>query len=483
MRIVIIGNGVAGMEAALGVAARNPEWTITIVSEESDHFFSRTALMWVVCGQMSQRDIEPLERDIYDRMGFRRVRARAIGVDVNEHMVKIAGGHDPIPYDRLLIACGSRPRPGPWPGSDLDGVGSFVTMQDLEWLETEIHGGASRGGAVTRSDAHLALSTEDSPYQPRKSLRGERGGPPKHPVVVGGGLIGIEAVEVFAAAKLHPKFLIREEWFWPMAIDGQESAWITERMRGHGVDVRLEENLESIEGEGAVASLKTDVATHDCDLLVVAIGVMPNTDWLEGSDLARDRGGLLVDAQLRARTVDGEVIEDVFAAGDCASVEWFNCAVRPEQLWYTSRDQGRVAARGLCGDTARYARGHWYNSAKLMDIEYTTAGLVNMNVEDERNWFFEETGKVRSTTRIVLTGTGDDERVVGFNLLGRRWDHEVLLSFIEQHRSLQWVLDHLAEASFDTEFVPPLRVPREARSNIGGPAPSAMREPVQPPGV
>ena len=140
MRIVIIGNGVAGIEAALAVRSREPEWEVTLVSEESDHFFSRTALMWVFSGQMSQRDIEPLERDAYARLGFRRVRARATGIDVAEHRVMLAGGLPAIPYDRLLIACGSRPRPGPWPGSDARGVGHFVTMQDLEWYEREVHG-------------------------------------------------------------------------------------------------------------------------------------------------------------------------------------------------------------------------------------------------------------------------------------------------------------------------------------------------------
>ena len=71
MRIVIIGNGVAGMEAAIAVRKREPRWESTVISEESDHFFSRTALMGVVSGQRSHRDIEPLERDgpslVHDR--------------------------------------------------------------------------------------------------------------------------------------------------------------------------------------------------------------------------------------------------------------------------------------------------------------------------------------------------------------------------------------------------------------------------------
>jgi hypothetical protein len=91
-----------------------------------------------------------------------------------------------------------------------------------------------------------------------------------------------------------------------------------------------------------------------------------------------------------------------------------------------------------------------------MDIEYTTAGLVNWNLDRESDWFFEETGKVRSTTRVVV----QDDHVVGFNMLGRRWDHTVLIRWIEERRSLDWVLAHLNDAAFDTELVPPLQVLR-----------------------
>ena len=452
MRVVIIGNGVAGMEAALAIRAREPETDITLVSEESDHFFSRTALMWVFSGQMSHRDIEPLERDVYERSGFRRVRARAIRIDVDAHQVVLAGGHAPLQYDRLLIACGSRPRPGPWPGSDARGVGHFVTLQDLHWYECELLG-KDAATEPPRADAHLAATTNDSPYRFREVASEARGSLGTRPSVIGGGLIGIEAVEVAVAAGLRPRFFIREEWFWPIALDGRESTWISERMGEHGVDVHLQHDVEELEtdAQGNLAAIRTNQGRFESDCAVVAIGVIPNTEWLRESDIQiDDRGGIVVDGSLRTNA------PDVFAAGDCTSVRWFDGSSRPEQLWYTARDQGRVAARGILGDDARYARGTWYNSAKLMDIEYTTAGLVNFALEDERNWFFEERGKVRSTSRIVTQG----ERVVGFNMLGRRWDHSVFIRWIEERRELAWVLKHLNEAAFDTEFVPPLRIPR-----------------------
>jgi NADPH-dependent 2,4-dienoyl-CoA reductase/sulfur reductase-like enzyme len=460
VRIVIIGNGVAGMEAALTVKQREPSAELTIVSEESDHFFSRTALMWVFTGQMSHRDIEPLARDVYERLGILRVRARAIGVDVASHRVQLAGGLPDIAYDRLLLACGSRPRPAPWPGASLSGVGHFVTLQDLAWFAREVYakGLADR---PPRPDAHVGMSTEDSPYWPRPVSAVQRGQLARQPAVIGGGLIGIEAVEVLQAAGHKPQFFVREEWFWPMALDARESRFITDRMRSHGIRVHLGHEIQSLEGDARdnLTGVRTDQGSFAVDACVVAIGVMPNTEWLKGSAVPRaEGGGILVEPHLLTGA------PDVFAAGDCAAVRWFDGSVRPEQLWYTARDQGRLAARSLLGDSAPYARGTFYNSAKLMDIEYTTVGLVNMKLADEHEWYYEEKGKVSSSTRIVMQG----ERVVGFNLLGRRWDHSVLIQFIEQGKTLPWVLDHLQQASFDTEFVPQLKIPRAARESARG---------------
>jgi NADPH-dependent 2,4-dienoyl-CoA reductase/sulfur reductase-like enzyme len=452
MRIVIIGNGVAGMEAALAVRKREPDWQITVISEESDHFFSRTALMWVFSGQMSHRDIEPLERDAYERLGFRRVRARATGIDIMSRTVSCAGASEPIAYDRLLIASGSRPRPGPWPGSDARGVGHFVTLQDLDWYEREVHGGASRADGPPRPRAHSDSSAADSPYRFREVAAEQRGRLARQPAVIGGGLIGIEAVEVAVAAGLRPHFFVRDEWFWPIALDRKESQWIGDRLAQHGVEVHFDHDVEALEtdADGNVSAVRTNLGRYESDCVVIGIGVAPNTGWLTGSGLELDEGGgIVVDEGLQTSA------PDVFAAGDCASVRWFDGTRRPEQLWYTARDQGRVAGGRLLGDTPRYERGAWYNSAKLMDVEYTTTGLVNWNLEREENWFFEEKGRVRSTTRVVV----QDDHVVGFNMLGRRWDHTVLIRWIEERRSLGWVLGHLNDAAFDTELVPPLRVP------------------------
>lgn len=451
IRYVVIGNGVAGMEAAMSLRKQAPNASIYIVSEESEHFFARTALMWVLSGQLSYAATEPLERDAYAHFGFVRVRDRVVHIDTKNQTILLAGG-EPVHYDKLLIACGSKPRPAPWPGAAAQGVGHFVTLQDLEWLEHELHGGCSRGGPPPKMDALDDVPREGSPYVRRRLRSRDTTRARLRPSVIGGGLIGIEAIECFVAAGLEPHFFIREEWFWPMALNRAEATWIQTRLEQHGVHVHLGHNVQALdERDGTLHAVVTDRGSFETNLCVVAVGVVPNTAWLAGSEIERDeQGGVVVNAHFRTSA------PNVFAAGDCASVKWKDGRVAPEPLWYAARDQGRIAAQNMLENLTRYERGVWYNSAKLMDIEYTTVG--ELDADDTEAFFFEERGSVRSTTRIECR----EGRVVGFNLMGRRWDHNILIAWIDEARHLDWVKAHLRDASFDTEFVPPLRLTSES---------------------
>ena len=246
-----------------------------------------------------------------------------------------------------------------------------------------------------------------------------------------------------------------------MALDGRESALITEHLSERGVDVRLGVNVKEIVrgGDRRLRAVRLeDGEDVVADLAVVSIGVVPNTAFLEGSGVDLSKGGAVeVDDGLRTSA------PDVWAAWDCANVTWFDGSRRPEQLWYTARDQGRVAARSMLGDDVTYRRGTWYNSAKFFDVEWTTAGWVppllnwdNSPLDpgpDVRAWFQRVPGRFVSQKIVCKAGL-----VVGFNMLGSRWNHEPLMRWIEERRDLDWVLAHLPEAQFDEELTTRFRV-------------------------
>ena len=282
-----------------------------------------------------------------------------------------------------------------------------------------------------------------------------------HYVILGNGVAGMEVAEVLHDRGLHVSFVVREGWYFPAALDRDEATLVAEHLRGHGVDVRLGATAQAVvRGEGGrIRSVRLvggdEVAA---DLVVSTIGVVPNTGFLKGSAVTlAAKGAIETDDALRTTA------PDVWAAGDCANVTWFDGSRRPEQLWYTARDQGRVAGRSMLGDAVAYRRGTWYNSAKFFDLEWTTVGHVPAVVGPDgepvappaglRSWFPRVPGRFESQ-RIVVTG----DRVVGFNLLGARWNHEPLLDWIHERRSLDWVLKHLGEAQFDEELSPRFRV-------------------------
>jgi NADPH-dependent 2,4-dienoyl-CoA reductase/sulfur reductase-like enzyme len=429
MHYVVVGNGVCGIEAALALRGRDARARITLVSDEHDHFFSRPALMYVFAGQTSLRGTEPYDRQLYERMSFERLRKRVAAVaPAGKELVFEDGSR--LHYDKLLLAVGSKGRSAPWPGAEGPGVHTFVTLRDLEGLDRD----AKRGGRA---------------------------------VVIGGGLIGVEAAEILHSRGLHVTFVVRESWYFPLALDEQEAALVTDHMRQRGIDIRFGVNVKEIargEGGGPRAVLLETGDEVACDVVVCAIGVVPATRFLESSGIALSKGGAIeVDDGLKAS------LPDVYAAGDCANVTWADGSRRPEQLWYTARDQGRLVARAMLGDDVAYRRGAWYNSAKFFDLEWTTAGWVpallnwdNTPLDpgpDVKSWFQRTPGQFVSQ-RIVLKG----DRVVGFNMLGSRWDHEPLLQWIHERRNLDFVLSHLGQAQFDEEFAPKFRVLSEAGS-------------------
>ncbi len=418
MRYVIIGNGVAGITAAFTLRAREHDAAITVIGGESDYFFSRTGLMYAFMDRLAVRDLEPYERKTYNRQRIERVRDWVCGLDAEAHSLTLRGGRQ-VRYDRLLLATGSLPNRPNWPGLDSvrEGVVHFVTLQDLEHCER-----------LTRLGANA--------------------------VVVGGGLIGVELVECLKHHGMNVTFLVREPWYWPAALGEPEGQMITRHLRSHGINVVHDELVAGVEADasGIVCALRTESgARFECAMLGVTTGVHPAVEWLQsigGAPMVRR--GIVVDSGFRTS------LRDVWAAGDCAEIQSGAGEPLIEQIWYSAKRQGELAARSMLGDDVAYSRPVFYNSAKFFEIEYTTVGRFG-----GREFYARVPGK-NVSIRISESGGA----VQGFNMLGSRWEHTLFEKWIAESRGLDYVLDHLHEAQFDVEFgrqdLSALRAPQAA---------------------
>ena len=133
MHIIILGNGISGVTCARFLRKLS-DHKVTLVSDESDEFFSRTALMYIYMGHMRLRDTMPYEPNFWAKNRIDRVRARIESIDYQAKTLLCTDGQS-LTYDKLVLAPGSKSNKFGWPGQDLDGVHGLYHLQDLTAME------------------------------------------------------------------------------------------------------------------------------------------------------------------------------------------------------------------------------------------------------------------------------------------------------------------------------------------------------------
>ncbi len=409
MKILIIGNGIAGITAARHIR-KNSDHEIIVISGETDHFYSRTALMYIFMGHMRFEETKPYEDWFWMKNRIQLYRAWVETVDTDQKHVILDNGKS-MSYDKLIIATGSSSNYFGWPGQDLKGVQGLYNMMDLEELE--------------KNAQHC-----------------------KHAVIVGGGLIGIELGEMLHSRHIPVTFLIREDSYWNNVLPPGESAMVSKHIREHGFNLITSKNLGEIIGDerGCVTGIKIKETGEEieCDLVGITAGVHPNIEFIKSSKIDTNRG-VLVNHYLETN------IPDVYAIGDCAEFKEPIAGRRPiEQVWYTGRMQGEVLAQNIVGNRQPYRPGPWFNSAKFLDIEYQTYGMVMPKLKEGEESLYWEHPDGKMCVHIVYQPA--DKKFIGINTFGIRMRHHLFDQWLREEQSVEYVLRNLRAANFDPEF-------------------------------
>ncbi|MDY7395126.1 FAD-dependent oxidoreductase [Aureibaculum sp. 2210JD6-5] len=410
--IVIIGNGISGITAARHIRKLSDK-KITIVSSETDYFFSRTALMYVYMGHMKFEHTQPYE-DWFWKKNRLKLKKGYVEQINTEAKTLIFSNNDTLIYDKLIIATGSKPNKFGWPGQDLDGVQGLYSKQDLDGVEK---------------------------YAPNNKIC-------KRAVIVGGGLIGIELVEMLNSRDIPVTFLVRENSFWNGVLPEGESNMLNRHIRNHHIDLRLGVNLKEIKSDANGKANAVVVAETEeeitCDFVGLTAGVSPNIEFIKSSKIETNRG-ILVNKYLETN------IKDVYAIGDCAEQQEPMPNRRPiEAVWYTGRMMGETLAQTICGNKMAYKPGHWFNSAKFLDIEYQTYGWVFAQPKENEahfHWIHKDDMKC-----ITIAFDKNSHEFFGINTFGIRMRHDYFDRVLTENRDVNYVLEHLADANFDPEF-------------------------------
>ncbi len=407
MHIVIIGNGISGITCARFIRKLSNH-SVTVISSESNYFFSRTALMYVYMGHMKWKDIEPYESWFWKKNKIDLVTDYVESIHFENKYLTLASSKR-ITYDKLVIATGSKSNRYDWPGKDLKGVTGLYNKQDLETMETYSKG-------LNRA------------------------------VVVGGGLIGIEMAEMFHSRNIPVSLVVRESGYWSNILPTEESEMVNRHIKAHGIDLRLSTELKEIYGNdnNIVKGVSfMDGNKLECGFVGLTTGVCPNITFLKNTEIEINKG-IVVDDFLQTN------IKDVFAIGDCAEIRNPKAGRKSiEAVWYTGRIMGETLAYTICNKPIVYDPGIWFNSAKFFDIEYQVYGYIPTNYKDVRTIFWQHNNQNKS---IRLVYHPVSEHILGFNLMGIRYRQEVCAKWIEEKTSIEEVLANLSLANFDPEF-------------------------------
>lgn len=406
--IVIIGNGISGITCARNIRKQSNN-AISVISSETDHFYSRTALMYIFMGHMKYAHTKPYEDWFWETNRINLVKDHVTDIIIKEKKILLQSGNS-IHYDKLVIATGSISKRPNFPGMELRGVQSLYGIPDLELMHENTKG-IKRG------------------------------------VIVGGGLIGIEMAEMLLSRNISVTFLVREGAYWNTILPKEEAELVSRHIKEHHVDLRTVTELKEIkdDGNGKVKSVITNKGEEiECAFVGITVGVSPNTALLQNTAIETDRG-VCVNEFFETN------IADVYAIGDC--VQHRNPPVgrkAVEQVWYTGKMHGETLALTLCGKRTAYLPGPWFNSAKFFDIEYQTYGTVNpQDAENENSFYWEhENGSI--CFRAVFKKM--DGTITGFNALGMRLRHNICDQWLQEKRNIDEVMDNLAQLNFDPEF-------------------------------
>lgn len=412
--IVIIGNGISGVTLARHIR-KNSDKKITIVSAETDYFFSRTALMYIYMGHMKFEHTQPYENWFWKKNRIELKKGYVEQVDTKNKQL-IFSNKESLNYKKLVIATGSKPNKFGWPGQDLTGVMGMYHKQDLENLEV---------------------------HAPNNKVC-------KRAVIVGGGLIGIELAEMLHSRHIPVTFLVREKSFWNDVLPSGESEMINEHILENHIDLRLGVNLKEIKADEnghcrsvVIAETEEEI---ECDVVGLTAGVSPNINFIKDSDIETNRG-VLVNRFLETS------IKDIYAIGDCAEQREAIGLRRPiEAVWYTGRMMGETLAQTICGNRIEYKPGHWFNSAKFFDIEYQTYGWVHSEKhrsDNELHFHWKHPNKHKC---ITIAYHKDSNKFLGINTFGIRMRHEIFDKWLTEERDVYYVIENLADANFDPEF-------------------------------
>ena len=396
MKVIIVGGVAAGMSAAAKLKRANKEAQITVYEKSRHVSFGACGLPYFV-GNFFEDSQKMIARTVeqFNASGITvNIEHVVLNVDTDNKCITVknllTGETFTDTYDKLMIATGASAIIPPINNVDLKHVYTLKSMED--------------GEALKHAMQNEAL---------------------KRVAIVGAGFIGLEVVE---AAKQYGKevhvFQLNDRVLVD-TFDKEITDLLEEELRAHDVHLHLSQTVTELVGDQAVTQIKTNDETFDVDIVVLTAGVRPNTSFLKDTKIEMLRNGALV-IDHEGRTS----IEDIYAAGDCASI---NHILKPEPAYIplatVANKMGRIIGENLAGAHHTFNGSLASACLKVMNLEAGRTGLseqeaINLGI-NYKTVFITDMNQTsyypgQSKINVKLIYNADTKVILGGQIVGRK---------------------------------------------------------------
>lgn len=360
MNYVIIGNSAAAIGTVAGIREIDSAGKITIISDEKYHTYSRPLISYWLEGRVSDKNIYYRPEDYYEKNGVETILGKKVTKIDTAHKTVVLEDGLSVPYDKLMNATGSKPFVPPMNGLDKVHYHTFMSYDSAKAIRSELKDGMNV-------------------------------------LIIGAGLIGLKAAEALSAHKVNITVVDMADRILPSILDVSAGKKMQKHIESHGVKFILGTSAEQFTEHSA--KLKNG-STVEFDMLIVAVGVRPNTELISDAGGKVERG---IITDLTQKTS----LDDIYAAGDCTvSHDASSDTDKILALLPNAYMQGEVAGRNMAGRESYYLNAVPMNAIGFWGVHIISAGSYDGEeyVEETENTY----------KKLVFR----DNKLVGYILMG-----------------------------------------------------------------
>ena len=408
MKYVIIGASAAGLAAAEAVRKYDAQGTVTVLTEEEYMPYSRPSISYYLKGKVKESNMALRKPAFYKEKKMDVITsAKVTAIDTEKKIVK--AGRKNYPYDKLCLCTGSKPFVPPM--DNVEGKANALTFLDLK---------------ATKAVKTLANAKTRA-------------------VVIGAGLIGMKAAEGLVkicrsvdVVELAPRVL-------PSILDMKSAKQVKKHLENNGIRFHLENTVVKASSKGKQITSVTlkDGKKLPCDLLILAVGVRPQTELAEKAGLEVNRG-IITDTETMQTSNP-----DIYAAGDCCvSTDMLDGSKKIIALWPNAVQQGNVAGAQMAGADVTVGGTYSVNAIDFFGLRICTCGLINAQGE-------QYSDKIRQDGDVYKRLVFEGDKLVGYVLINSSVNAGMYTNLISNKISLDTIqgdiMDNLSIFMFDKD--------------------------------